>query len=85
VVCSDLECIDEIISLKIYSLLSLIFLLSACLVAKLETRLEDNPQCKDVVNPKTGALMPCPRSDKTFYREVGLAPALLVESKITDS
>ena len=64
----------NIISLKIYSLLSLIFLLSACSVAKLEARLEANPQCKDVVNPKTGALMPCPGSDKAFYREVGLAP-----------
>ena len=51
-------------------------LLSSCSVAKLEARLEANPQCKDVVNPKTGALMPCPGSDKAFYREVGLAPAL---------
>ena len=50
------------------------FLLSGCSVAKLEARLEANPQCKDVVNPKTGALMPCPGSDKAFYREVGLAP-----------
>ncbi len=63
------------ISLKIYILLSPIFLVSACSVAKLEARLEANPQCKDVVNPKTGALMPCPGSDKAFYREVGLAPA----------
>ena len=65
----------NIISLKICSLLSLIFLLCSCSVAKLEARLEANPQCKDVVNPKTGALMPCPGSDKAFYREVGLAPA----------
>ena len=65
----------NIISLKICSLLSLIFLLCACSAAKLEARLEANPQCKDVVNPKTGALMPCPGSDKAFYREVGLAPA----------
>ncbi|MBU3565899.1 hypothetical protein ICE93_07610 [Polynucleobacter sp. MWH-HuK1] len=64
----------NIISLKICSLMSLIFLLSACSVAKLEARLEANPQCKEVVNPKTGALMPCPGSDKAFYREVGLAP-----------
>ena len=63
------------ISAKICSLLSIVFLLSACSVAKLEARLEANPQCKDVVNPKTGALMPCPGSDKAFYREVGLAPA----------
>jgi hypothetical protein len=66
------------ISLKIYSLLSLIFLLCGCSVAQLEARLEANPQCKDVVNPKTGALMPCPGSDKAFYREVGLAPAKAV-------
>jgi hypothetical protein len=51
-----------------------ISLLTACSVAKLEARLEANPQCKDVVNPKTGALMPCPGSDKAFYKEVGLAP-----------
>lgn len=56
-------------------LLISVFLLSACSVAKLESRLEANPQCKDVVNPKTGLLMPCPGSDKAFYREVGLAPA----------
>lgn len=68
----------NIISLKICSLLGLVFLLSACSVAKLEARLEANPQCKDVVNPKTGALMPCPGSDKAFYREVGLAPAKAV-------
>ena len=52
-----------------------IFLLSSCTMAKLEARLEANPQCKDVVNAKTGLLMPCPGSDKAFYREVGLAPA----------
>ena len=54
---------------------SLSILVAACSTAKLEARLEANPQCKDVVNPKTGALMPCPGSDKAFYREVGLAPA----------
>jgi hypothetical protein len=58
------------------SLLSLVSVsfLSACSVAKLEARLEANPQCKDVLNPKTGALMPCPGSDKAFYREAGLVP-----------
>ncbi|MBU3563069.1 hypothetical protein [Polynucleobacter sp. Tro8-14-1] len=50
-------------------------ILCSCSTAKLEVRLEANPQCKDVVNPKTGALMPCPGSDKAFYGEVGLAPA----------
>ena len=51
------------------------FVLSACTVAKLESRLEANPQCKDVINPKTGAVMPCPGTDKSFYRSVGLEPA----------
>lgn len=50
-------------------------ILSACTVAKLEARLEANPQCKDVINPKTGAVMPCPGNDKSFYRSVGLEPA----------
>ena len=56
-------------------LLTFVLLLSACSVAKLEARLEANPQCKEVVNPKTGALMPCPGSDKAFYAAAGLAPA----------
>ena len=60
---------------KYLFLFAFVSLISACSVAKLEARLEANPQCKDVVNPKTGALMPCPGSDKAFYREVGLAPA----------
>lgn len=46
--------------------------LSACTTAKLEARLEANPQCKDVINTKTGALMPCPGTDRAFYRSVGL-------------
>ncbi|MBU3617469.1 hypothetical protein [Polynucleobacter sp. JS-Polo-80-F4] len=58
-----------------YLVLCTLSLVSACSVAQLEARLEANPQCKDIVNPKTGALMPCPGSDKAFYREVGLAPA----------
>jgi hypothetical protein len=49
--------------------------LGGCSVAKLEARLEANPQCKDVINPKTGAVMPCPGTDKSFYRSVGLEPA----------
>ncbi len=52
-----------------------LLLVAACSTAKLEARLEANPQCKDVMNPKTGALMPCPGSDRAFYREIGLAPA----------
>jgi hypothetical protein len=46
--------------------------LSACTTAKLEARLEANPQCKEIVNPKTGALMPCPGSDRSFYVAAGL-------------
>ena len=60
--------------MKTFFTLVTVLLLGACSVAKLEARLEANPQCKDVINPKTGALMPCPGSDKSFYREVGLAP-----------
>lgn len=49
--------------------------LSACTTAKLEARLEANPQCKEVINAKTGALMPCPGTDRAFYRSAGLEPA----------
>ena len=55
----------------------MVFGLTACSTAKLEARLEANPQCKEVVNPKTGALMPCPGSDRSFYIAAGLeAPRL---------
>jgi hypothetical protein len=46
--------------------------LMACSASKLEARLEANPQCKDVYNAKSGALMPCPGSDKSFYVATGL-------------
>lgn len=46
--------------------------LSACTTAKLEARIEANPQCKDIYNAKTGALMPCPGTDKSFYVAAGL-------------
>jgi hypothetical protein len=46
--------------------------LSACTTAKLEARLEANPHCKDVYNAKTGALMPCPGTDRSFYVAAGL-------------
>ena len=46
--------------------------LLACTTAKIEARLEANPQCKDVYNAKTGALMPCPGTDRSFYVAVGL-------------
>jgi len=59
------------------------FAIAGCSVAQLEARLEANPQCREIVNPKTGALMPCPGSDKSFYREVGLAPAKATPSAPT--
>lgn len=43
-----------------------------CSVAKLEARLQANPQCKDIINPKTGVVMPCPGSDQSFYQSAGL-------------
>ena len=49
-----------------------VWALSACTTAKLEARLEANPQCKDVYNAKTGALMPCPGTDKSFYVAAGI-------------
>jgi hypothetical protein len=57
--------------------------LSACTTAKLEARLEANPQCKEILNPKTGALMPCPGSDRSFYVAAGLEaprPAKVIPS-----
>ena len=55
-------------------ILALGLVLAACTVAKLEARLEADPQCKPIINPKTGALMPCPGTDKAFYLAVGLSP-----------
>ena len=57
---------------KVVSLVLLLLALSACSTTKLEARLEANPQCKDVYNPKTGALMPCPGSDRSFYVAAGV-------------
>jgi hypothetical protein len=50
--------------MRILALLVAVALVTGCSVAKLEARLEANPQCKDVVNPKTGATMPCPNTEK---------------------
>jgi hypothetical protein len=49
--------------------------LCGCTAAKLEARLEADPQCKPIINPKTGSLMPCPGTDKVFYASAGLIPA----------
>lgn len=46
------------------------FFLSACTVDKLEARLQANPECRSIMNSKTGVLMPCPGSDKEFYRSL---------------
>ena len=52
-------------------------LLSACSVDKLEARLQADPECKPIMNAKTGALMPCPGTDKQFYKSI---PALNVNT-----
>jgi hypothetical protein len=63
-------------SLRITPVLISLCMLAACTADKLEARLQADPQCKAVLNPKTGALMPCPGTDKDFYRSLGLvAPA----------
>ena len=58
-----------------YTLLFALTLLSACSADKLEARLQADPDCKPTMNTKTGALMPCPGSDKQFYQSI---PALNV-------
>jgi hypothetical protein len=57
-------------SLRIPAFLSALVLLSACSTDKLEARLQADPQCKSVMNAKTGALMPCPGTDKEFYKSI---------------
>jgi hypothetical protein len=59
-------------SFQLSALCLVVLALTACTAAKLEARLEANPQCKDVVNPKTGAVMPCPGTDRSFYVAAGL-------------
>lgn len=60
-------------SLRITTFSFAVSLLSACTVDKLEARLQADPECKPVMNAKTGALMPCLGSDKQFYKSI---PAL---------
>jgi hypothetical protein len=70
-------------SLCITVLSSALVLLSACSVDKLEARLQADPQCRPVMNTKTGALMPCPGTDREFYKSI---PALNVpKSKVTQA
>jgi len=59
-------------SLSVF-LITISLLTSACSADKLEARLQTDPQCKSVMNPKTGVLMPCPGTEKVFYQSI---PAL---------
>jgi len=56
--------------LRFITLLCFTSLLGACSLNKLEARLEADPQCKSVMNVKTGVLMPCPGTDKEFYKSM---------------
>jgi len=72
-------------SLRITPLLISLCILAACTADKLEARLQADPQCKVVLNPKTGALMPCPGTDKEFYRSAGLmAPAPVAQVDVVE-
>jgi hypothetical protein len=62
-------------------LLITIVTLSACSIAKIESRLEANPQCKEVVNPKTGATMPCPGPEQ-FVRAQASTPSVGMTSVV---
>ena len=71
--------------LRIIPLLISLCVLVACTADKLEARLQADPQCKAVLNPKTGALMPCPGTDKEFYRSAGLmAPAPVAQVDVVE-
>ena len=64
----------NVLSIKFSVIAALGICVAACSTAKFEARLEANPQCKEVINPKTGSVMPCPGTDKAFYKSVGLEP-----------
>lgn len=66
--------------IRIATLFFVLALLSACTVDKLEARLQADPECKPIMNAKTGALMPCPGTDKQFYKSI---PALNVSTPKT--
>ncbi|OYY21298.1 MULTISPECIES: hypothetical protein [unclassified Polynucleobacter] len=65
------------LSLRLAAISFTLAILGACTVDKLEARLQADPQCKSVMNAKTGALMPCPGTDKEFYKSL---PALSAAS-----
>jgi hypothetical protein len=62
-----------IISMRLVAIAFVLSVLGACTVDKLEARLQADPECKPVINAKTGALMPCPGTDRQFYKSI---PAL---------
>lgn len=62
-------------ALSITTLLISSAFMAACTSDKLEARLQADPQCKPMMNPKTGALMPCPGTDKEFYRSISALSA----------
>jgi hypothetical protein len=66
--------------LRFITLFCSIFLLAACSVDKLEARLQAEPQCKSVMNVKTGVLMPCPGTDKAFYKSIPGLQASVVKT-----
>ena len=59
--------------LRITALFSALVLQSACSADKLEARLQADPQCKAMMSTKNGTLIPCPGTDKEFYKSI---PAL---------
>ena len=63
-----MKTLSQNINLSVFTVIAL----SGCNTTKLEARLEANPQCKDIYNAKTGALMPCPGTDRSFYVAAGL-------------
>lgn len=75
-----MTCMNTSPLFRIATLALAVSLLAACSVDKFEARLQADPQCKQVMNAKTGALMPCPGSDKEFYKSI---PALNVATSKT--
>jgi hypothetical protein len=67
--------------MRLTALSSILALLNGCTVDKLEARLQADPQCKSVMNAKTGALMPCPGTEKAFYKSI---PALSTSAPKTN-
>jgi hypothetical protein len=70
-------------SLRITTLFSALLLLSACSADKLEARLQADPQCKALMSTKNGTLIPCPGTDKEFYKSI---PSLnIVTRKVVEN